>query len=511
MNRNPILDPTLQEILQVIKPTRADWDTRITVIDQLRNVLQSVESLRGATVQPFGSFVSNLFTRWGDLDISVDLFSGSSILFTGKKQKQTLLGQLLRAMRASGLWYRLQFVIHARVPILKVVSGHQRISCDISIDNLEGLLKSRFLFWISEIDGRFRDLVLLVKEWAKTHDINNPKNGTFNSYSLSLLVIFHLQTCVPAILPPLGEIYPRSAVDDLKGVRKTAEESIAQLSAANIARFKSGSSRSVNRSSLSELLVSFFAKFSDINLKAGELGVCTFTGRWENISNNTRWLPKTYSLFVEDPFEQPENAARSVSRKNLDRIAQVFEMTSRRLASESNRNSIVGVLTAPHISESLLRTTTSLLQNHHHHHHANGVRNPHNQARPWNHQMQQQNWSQSNNTIQNPPYWPAPAGPRPHRPQQNWSQNNPRNMQGQATPFRGQRPVVMTQTQTPQQQQKSQYKNGKQPMMSNAPSGSSQSQVHIGKPPGHINGVSFARPGAPISQSQRGQMWRPRS
>jgi len=102
MSRNPFLDPTLQEILQVIKPTRADRDTRITVIDQLRDVLQSVECLRGATVQPFGSFVSNLFTRWGDLDISVDLFSGSSILFTGKKQKQTLLGHLLRALRASG-------------------------------------------------------------------------------------------------------------------------------------------------------------------------------------------------------------------------------------------------------------------------------------------------------------------------------------------------------------------------------------------------------------------------
>lgn len=47
MNRNPILDPTLQEILQVIKPTRADWDTRINVLDQLRTVLQSLESLRG--------------------------------------------------------------------------------------------------------------------------------------------------------------------------------------------------------------------------------------------------------------------------------------------------------------------------------------------------------------------------------------------------------------------------------------------------------------------------------
>lgn len=47
MSRNPFLDPTLQEILQVIKPTRADWDTRIGVIDQLRSVVQSVECLRG--------------------------------------------------------------------------------------------------------------------------------------------------------------------------------------------------------------------------------------------------------------------------------------------------------------------------------------------------------------------------------------------------------------------------------------------------------------------------------
>lgn len=110
-----------------------------------------------------------------------------------------------------------------------------------------------------------------------------------------------------------------------------------QVSAANIARFKSGSSKLVNRSSLSELLVSFFAKvidfshilalnclfplnvlyplnmeisllillcgcmcqFSDINVKAQELGVCPFNGRWENISSNTRWLPKTYSLYVK--------------------------------------------------------------------------------------------------------------------------------------------------------------------------------------------------------------------
>lgn len=56
----------------------------------------------GATVEPYGSFVSNLFTRWGDLDISIELSNGSHISSVGKKQKQVLLGDILKALRMKG-------------------------------------------------------------------------------------------------------------------------------------------------------------------------------------------------------------------------------------------------------------------------------------------------------------------------------------------------------------------------------------------------------------------------
>lgn len=56
----------------------------------------------GATVEPFGSFASDLFTRWGDLDISIDLPNGLYISSTGKRRTQTLLGDLLRALRSRG-------------------------------------------------------------------------------------------------------------------------------------------------------------------------------------------------------------------------------------------------------------------------------------------------------------------------------------------------------------------------------------------------------------------------
>ncbi|GKU91984.1 hypothetical protein SLEP1_g5780 [Rubroshorea leprosula] len=211
-------------------------------------------------------------------------------------------------------------------------------------------MKSKFLLWINEIDGRFREMVLLVKEWAKAHDINDPKNGTLNSYSLSLLVIFHFQTCQPAILPPLRYLYPGNLVDDLRGVRAVAERHIAEVCTNNIARFKSDRSRLPNRSSLSELFVSFIAKFCDINLKAHELGICPFTGQWEYLSSNTRWLLKNKALFIVDPFEQESNTARTVSLNNLTKISEAFVTTHRKLVSgNQTRNSLLATLARPHI------------------------------------------------------------------------------------------------------------------------------------------------------------------
>lgn len=334
----------------MVTPSQEDWEIRLAIINDLRSAAESVESLRGATVEPFGSVVSNLFTRWGDLDISIQLLNGSHIGAAGRKQKQTLLVNFLKALRMKGGYMNFQFIPKARVPILKFKSVRQGISCDVSINNLPGLMKSKFLLWINRIDGRFHDLVVVVKEWAKAHKINNSKTGSFNSFTLSLLVIFHLQTCAPAILPPLKDIYPYNMVDELRGVRADAENLIAETCAANINRFISNKSRPINRKSLPELFVDFQRKFAQIDEWASEIGICTYSGQWEQIKNNMRWLPKTYAIFVEDPFEQPENSGRSVSAKQLKKIAEAFVGTYSLLISKNqNQNSLLTQLAPPHV------------------------------------------------------------------------------------------------------------------------------------------------------------------
>ena len=43
------------------------------------------------------------------------------------------------------------------------------------------------------VDYRVQPLVMLVKKWAKKHDINDASCGTLSSYALTLMVLHYLQ------------------------------------------------------------------------------------------------------------------------------------------------------------------------------------------------------------------------------------------------------------------------------------------------------------------------------
>ncbi|KAM0953490.1 putative polynucleotide adenylyltransferase [Dioscorea sansibarensis] len=341
-----IMERCLKDILNLVEPLETDRAQRLNVIDELASILRSQTSLQDALVKPFGSFVSNLYSKWGDLDISVDFPS-----YVTRQRQQNFLWAIMRALRRAGFARNCNVIENARVPVLKFQSNYRDISCDISINNHIGQIKSKMLLWISAIDERFRDMVLLVKEWAKAQDINNPKEGTLNSYSLCLMVIFHFQTCSPPILPPLKEIYEGNVADALTGMTAFTERRIRDECSANIARFKSQVYRQKNKSSLSQLLIEFFRKFSNIGSISSTNAFCTYTGQM-----GTRYLIKTRALSIEDPFEQTENTARAVGWVELDTISRAFREANRQFSSRnvrSDRASLLAYLVRPSIRSQL--------------------------------------------------------------------------------------------------------------------------------------------------------------
>ncbi|XP_073009314.1 protein HESO1 isoform X3 [Typha latifolia] len=322
---NDTLELCLREILSFIKPMEVDQVKRVNTINELAASIGSIATFRGAAVKPFGSYVSELYSKWGDLDISINLPSTLQSS-PNKRLKQNVLRELMKYLRKRGVAYGIQFIPKARVPLLIYKSVVYDISCDISINNHLGRIKSKILHWITELDERFGDMVLLIKEWAKAQEINNPKSGTLNSYSLCLLVIFHFQTCVPAILPPLREIYEGNIVDDVADM-------------------------------LTRIMDSFLwpTQFTVLPAHFSERAICTYTGRWEDISRNPRWTAKPHAILVEDPFERPDNAARAVGLRELSRICNAFNNAYLKLCHPEHldKRSLLAILTRPSIYSQL--------------------------------------------------------------------------------------------------------------------------------------------------------------
>ncbi|CAH8267553.1 unnamed protein product [Arabidopsis lyrata] len=103
-------------------------------------------------------------------------------------------------------------IFTARVPIVKFCDLGTSIECDLSVENKVGNLKSQIIRIISQTDGKFQKLCMLVKHWAKAHEVNSTLHRTLNSFSITLLAALHLQTQNPSILPPFSTLF-RDGID----------------------------------------------------------------------------------------------------------------------------------------------------------------------------------------------------------------------------------------------------------------------------------------------------------
>ena len=83
------------------------------------------------------------------------------------------------------------------------------LEVDINVNNVSGIYNTHLIHQYSRMDPRFPQMCLIIKHWAIKRKINDAHGGTFNSYSLILLVLHFMQTaCSPPILPNLQELRP---------------------------------------------------------------------------------------------------------------------------------------------------------------------------------------------------------------------------------------------------------------------------------------------------------------
>ncbi|XP_059048004.1 poly(A) RNA polymerase gld-2 homolog A-like [Achroia grisella] len=194
-------------------------------------------------------------------------------------------------------------LIQAKVPILKLRDPRNGLQVDLNCNNLVGIKNTTLLNSFSKVDWRVRPLVALAKLWARAHNINDARQRTLSSYSLTLMVIHFLQcgTSPPVIPPP-----------------------------------SAGRTRPHNRSTLGELflnMLQYYAEFPystmAISVRAGArvpVAEC-------RLARPQRDPHQWKLLCVEEPFDL-SNTARSVyDPESFERIVSTFRDSHRRLAA----------------------------------------------------------------------------------------------------------------------------------------------------------------------------------
>jgi len=166
---------------------------RSKVQDALRELYQRCE------LYIVGSSCTGFACDTSDVDICLFLTESR---VDQQREATRVLSEVERTL-AKDPDYRME-LIRAKVPILRFLSVSTGVQVDLNCNNLVGIRNTHLLQCYSRVDERVCPLIVIVKLWAQSHDINDACRQTLSSYSLVLMVIHFLQCGVrPTVLPNL--------------------------------------------------------------------------------------------------------------------------------------------------------------------------------------------------------------------------------------------------------------------------------------------------------------------
>jgi DNA polymerase sigma len=185
-----------------LSPTSDFYRTREKVrleMERFVNTHCSAYFPLGSRVMVFGSSANGFGSPTSDLDMclqlpqserNADLSSDDWFATKGRDAMQALADTLkshgMKEVDTCRLTARIP-VIMFRYPLPLTATGEEPLlDCDISMRNPLALLNTQFLRIYSMLDPRIPVLASIIKRWAKSRCINDPKTHTYVSYNHAL-------------------------------------------------------------------------------------------------------------------------------------------------------------------------------------------------------------------------------------------------------------------------------------------------------------------------------------
>ncbi|XP_071730592.1 UTP:RNA uridylyltransferase 1-like isoform X1 [Rutidosis leptorrhynchoides] len=199
------------------------------------------------------------------------------------------------------------------------------IPCNISVNNQLALENTKLVNSYREIDPRLRQLVIIVKKWAKSRGVNDAFKQTLSSYAYVLMCIYFLQQHrIPSNLPCLQEIESKNYKVNLGG--DIICEYYNQVD--KLENFGCGNR---NCESIARLVWGFFRYWAYCHDYASRV----ISIRTKNIISKTEKGWNDHYISIEEPFKVSSDLGKEVDeqtfivfRKEFERAAFIMEVDS---------------------------------------------------------------------------------------------------------------------------------------------------------------------------------------
>uniref|UniRef100_A0A7N6F6K1 polynucleotide adenylyltransferase n=1 Tax=Anabas testudineus TaxID=64144 RepID=A0A7N6F6K1_ANATE len=312
------LSDQMVELFEACQQQACDLKRKEVCRAQLQLDIQRVYA--GARLYLTGSSMNGLGCRSSDADLCLVL--KGKVSFTVLKTTATTIN-LMMFLCFIAYVERTQ-LIRAKVPILRFREKGSDLQFDLNVNNTVGI-RNTFLL---RTDLRIRPMILVVKKWARHHQINDASKGTLSSYTLVLMVLHYLQTLKEPVVPSLQRDYPEC-------FNPFMDIDIVPEGPKHIPPYKS-----TNQSSLGDLFRGFLRYYAT-DFRWDKQVISVREARALPKINSQEWRNKY--ICVEEPFER-NNVARAVHEKaKFDAIKAQFAESCRILQERKDLNSILPV------------------------------------------------------------------------------------------------------------------------------------------------------------------------
>lgn len=132
----------------------------------------------------FGSCATGLNLPKSDIDL---------LVYHPEVKEITMINKLSNQLLRSGICKSIEALKHTKVPIIKLVDKKSGINLDISFNRTNGVYCVKLVKYLQKKYPELRPLILVLKAFLKSRQLNETYHGGVGSFLLTMLVTSYLQ------------------------------------------------------------------------------------------------------------------------------------------------------------------------------------------------------------------------------------------------------------------------------------------------------------------------------